>query len=73
MNWDRIAGTWRQLKGIARKQWGRLTADYASVVAGERERLCGKIQATHGIARQASEKQLAEWMARQHKIDPIHK
>lgn len=47
MNWDRIAGTWRQLKGIARKQWGRLTADYASVVAGERQRLLGKIQATH--------------------------
>jgi uncharacterized protein YjbJ (UPF0337 family) len=25
MNWDRITGTWRQLKGIARQQWGRLT------------------------------------------------
>jgi uncharacterized protein YjbJ (UPF0337 family) len=73
MNRDRIAGTWKQLKGIARKQWGRLTADDASVVAGERERLLGKIQATHGIARQANEKQLAEWLARQHKIDPIHK
>jgi uncharacterized protein YjbJ (UPF0337 family) len=73
MNRDRIAGTWKQLKGIARKQWGRLTADDASVVAGERERLLGRIQATHGIARQANEKQLAEWLARQHKIDPIHK
>jgi hypothetical protein len=56
MNLDRIAGTWRQLKGIARRQWGRLTAEYASVVA-----------------RQANEKRLAEWIARQHKIDPIHK
>jgi len=73
MNWDRIGGTWAQLKGIARQQWGRLTADHASVVAGEGERLRGKIQATHGITRQANEKQLAEWMARQHKIDPIHK
>ena len=73
MNWDRIAGTWKQLKGIARKQWGRLTADYASVIAGERERLLGKIQATQGVTRQANEKQLAEWLARQHKIDPIHK
>ena len=73
MNWDRIAGTWKQLKGIARQQWGRLTADYAHVAAGERERLLGKIQATQGIARQANEKQLAEWLARQHKIDPIHK
>ena len=73
MNRDRIAGTWKQLKGIARRQWGRLTEDYAHVAAGERERLRGRIQATHGITRQANEKQLAEWVARQHKIDPIHK
>jgi uncharacterized protein YjbJ (UPF0337 family) len=73
MNWDRVAGTWRQLKGIARQQWGRLTADCAHVAAGERERLLGKIQATHGIARHANEKRLAEWLARQHKIDPIYK
>ena len=73
MNWYRIAGAWTQLKGIARQQWGRLTADYAQVAAGERERLLGKIQATHGITRQANKKQLAEWMVRQHKIDPIHK
>ena len=73
MNLDRIAGTWRQLEGIARKQWGRLTADHASVVAGERQRLRGKRQATQGSTRQANEKRLAEWIARQHEIDPIHK
>jgi uncharacterized protein YjbJ (UPF0337 family) len=73
MNWDRIAGTWQQLKGIARKQWGRLTADHAHMAAGERDRLLGKIRATDGLTRQANEKRLAEWLARQHKIDPIHK
>ena len=73
MNWDRIAGTWQQLKGIARKQWGRLTADDGHMAAGERDRLLGKIRATDGITRQAHEKRLAEWLARQHKIDPIHK
>jgi uncharacterized protein YjbJ (UPF0337 family) len=73
MNWDRIAGTWTQLKGIARQKWGWLTADYAGVAAGERQRLLGKIRAKYGIASQANEKLLAEWVARQHKIDPIHK
>ena len=58
MNWDRIQGSWKQLKGIARHRWGRLT---------------GEIQEAHGITREASEKQLAEWLARRHKIDPIHK
>jgi uncharacterized protein YjbJ (UPF0337 family) len=73
VNWDRIEGTWRQFKGSARQQWGRLTADRVAVLAGKRERLVGKIQAAHGISREASEKQLAEWLARRHKVDPLHK
>jgi uncharacterized protein YjbJ (UPF0337 family) len=73
MSWDRLEGNWRQLKGIARQQWGRLTADYAEVVAGKREHRLGKIQAAYAITRKADEKRLAEWLASQHKIDPIHK
>jgi uncharacterized protein YjbJ (UPF0337 family) len=73
MTWERIEGNWRQLKGIARAQWGRLTADYAGVVAGKRQELLGKIQAAYAVTRKADEKRLAEWLAHQHKIDPIHK
>jgi uncharacterized protein YjbJ (UPF0337 family) len=73
VKWDRIQGNWTQLKGIARTQWGRLTADYVSVVAGKRQQLLGKTQAADAITRKAEEKQLAEWLARQHKVDPIHK
>ena len=73
MNRDRIKGNLRQLTGIVRQQWSRLTGDYAGVVEGKREQRRGKIQAAHGVFRQADEKRLAEWLARQHKIDPIHK
>jgi len=73
MNWDRIAGCARQLGGIARQRWGRLTANYAGVVAGKRQQTLGEIQAGYGIIRETNEKQLAEWLARQHKADPIHK
>jgi uncharacterized protein YjbJ (UPF0337 family) len=73
MNWDRIEGNWKQFKGSARQQWGRLTEDDLEVVGGKRERLAGRIQEAYGITREASEKQLAEWLARQHKIDPLHK
>jgi uncharacterized protein YjbJ (UPF0337 family) len=73
MNRDRIAGYWRQVRGIARQRWGRLTADYAGVVAGKRQQTQGEIQAAYGITQDISEKQLAEWQARQHKVDPIHK
>ena len=73
MNWDRIEGNWKKFKGIARQRWGRLTADYANVVAGKREALLGEIQAAYAISRDANERQLAEWRARQNKSDPIHK
>jgi len=73
MNWDRFTGNWRQVKGIARQQWSRLTADYAGVVAGKRQQMLGEIQAAYGVTKDANEKQLAEWRARQHKVDPIHK
>ena len=73
MNRDRIAGHWTQLKGFARQLWGRLTADYAGVVAGKRQQRLGAVQAAYGITKDANEKQLAEWRAREHKVDPIHK
>jgi uncharacterized protein YjbJ (UPF0337 family) len=73
MNWDRVGGNWKQLKGIIRQLWGRLTGDYVRVLAGKREHLVGEIQAADGNTREVNEKQLAEWAARQHKTDPIHK
>jgi uncharacterized protein YjbJ (UPF0337 family) len=60
MTWDRLQGNWRQLRGVAKRQWGRLTSDYAGVVAGKRQERLGKIQATYAIARKADEKRLAE-------------
>jgi uncharacterized protein YjbJ (UPF0337 family) len=72
MNWDRVAGQWRQLRGIAAQQWGKLTSNYASVVAGRRQQTLGQIQAAYGISKAVSERQLAEWQAVQSKRDPIH-
>jgi uncharacterized protein YjbJ (UPF0337 family) len=73
MNWDRAKGYWRQAKGIAWQQWGWMTANESGVRAGKRERLIGKILAAQGVSTEADEKQLAEWLAREHKTDPIHK
>jgi uncharacterized protein YjbJ (UPF0337 family) len=73
MNWDRIAGRWQQLAGAARQQWSRLAGDHAGVTAGLRQRSLGSIRAGYAVTRQANEKHLAEWLERQHKVDPIHK
>lgn len=61
MNWDRIQGNWAQVTGKVKSEWGKLTDDDLTVVAGHRDQLAGKIQERYGIARDAAEKQLAAW------------
>lgn len=65
MNWDRIEGNWKQLKGKAIEQWGKLTDDDWNVVAGRREQLTGKIQERYGCAKDEAEKQVADWESRE--------
>ena len=48
MNWHQIAGQWSQVKGSLRAQWGKLTDDDLEVVAGNRDKLAGKLQERYG-------------------------
>ena len=34
MNWDRVEGNWKQMKGKAREQWGKLTDSDWDQIAG---------------------------------------
>ena len=61
MNRDIIEGNWKQLKGKAQQQWGKLTDDDFDVIAGKREQLAGKIQERYGVARDEAEKQVKAW------------
>lgn len=65
MNWDRIAGNWKQAKGSVKEQWGKLTDDDLDKIAGKRDQLVGKIQNTYGIAKDEADKQITEWESRQ--------
>lgn len=59
MNWDRIEGSWKQIKGSVKQQWGVLTDDQLEIAAGKCVSLSGKIQESNGIFRDVAEKQLA--------------
>jgi len=61
MNWDRIEGNWKQFKGSALQQWGKLTDDQLDVIAGKRDLLLGRIQELYGISKDETKKQLADW------------
>jgi uncharacterized protein YjbJ (UPF0337 family) len=61
MNWDQIKGNWRQFRGKAQQQWGKLTNDDLDVVEGKREELIGRIQTRYGIVREDAERQVRDW------------
>ncbi|WP_324781157.1 CsbD family protein [Thiobacillus sedimenti] len=61
MNWERIEGSWKQLKGRVKAQWGELTDNDIDVVNGRRDQLLGKLEERYGIAKDEAERQLASW------------
>ena len=61
MNWDQIAGNWKQFSGKIREQWGKLTDDDFSKIGGQRDQLLGVIQNRYGIAKEEAEKQLSDF------------
>jgi uncharacterized protein YjbJ (UPF0337 family) len=61
MNWDRIEGNWKQLKGKAKVRWGKLTDDDLDVIAGKRDQLCGKLQEAYGVSKDEAERQIGEF------------
>ncbi len=64
MNWDQIAGNWKQLKGRAKEQWARLTDDDLTFINGKRDQLVGRVQERYGIAKDEAERQVKDWEGR---------
>ena len=65
MNSDQIAGKWKQLKGAAKQQWGKLTDDDLEYIAGSSENLAGKLQERYGIAKEEAQKRADAWLKSQ--------
>lgn len=61
MNWDELAGKWKQSTGKVKEKWGKLTDDDLARINGKREQLVGIIQERYGIAKEAAEKQVDEF------------
>jgi uncharacterized protein YjbJ (UPF0337 family) len=64
MNWDRIEGNWKQIKGGVKERWGKLTDDDLDVIAGQRDQLCGRLQEAYGISKEGAEEQVRDWSER---------
>jgi uncharacterized protein YjbJ (UPF0337 family) len=65
MDWNRVEGNWKQLKGKVKEQWGKLTDDDLDVIAGKRDQLEGKIQERYGIEKDKVRTDVDAWYGRQ--------
>ena len=57
MNWDQVAGNWKQFQGQVKEKWGKLTDDDLTVIGGKRDQLLGKIQERYGITKEEAQKE----------------
>jgi uncharacterized protein YjbJ (UPF0337 family) len=61
MNWDRVEGKWKQMKGEVKTRWGKLTDDDLQTIGGQKEKLIGSIQERYGIQKDEAQRQVDEW------------
>lgn len=64
MNWDHVAGNWKQLAGWAQSEWGKLTDDEVAELKGDRTQLEGKIQERYGKTKEEAREAVDDWLTR---------
>lgn len=64
MNWDRVEGNWKEMKGRIKQQWGDLTDDDLTVMNGKRDELAGRLQQRYGYAKDRAEREIDDWLSR---------
>jgi uncharacterized protein YjbJ (UPF0337 family) len=65
MDWNRVQGNWKQLKGKVKENWGKLTDDDLDVIAGQRDQLEGKIQQRYGYSKDQVRRDVDDWYSSQ--------
>ena len=66
MNWDIVEGKWGQLKGSIKEQWGKLTDDELTEIAGNRDKMAGKLQERYGWDQDRAQREVDEFQKSLH-------
>jgi uncharacterized protein YjbJ (UPF0337 family) len=62
MNWDIVKGNAKQLSGIVKQKWGKLTDDDVALLSGKSDEFFGRVQERMGIGRERAEQELDEML-----------
>ena len=62
MDWNRVEGNWKQIKGKVKEQWGKLTDDDLDVIAGKQDQLEGPFSSVMATPKTKRRKKLIPGM-----------
>lgn len=63
MDWNRVEGNWKEMKGKAKEKWSKLTDDDLSEINGRREQREGALQKRYGYAKDQARKDVDTWFS----------
>ena len=73
MNRDILQGKRRELKGLLKERWGKLTDDDLDRIEGQAERLVGLLQQRYGYAKEKAEEEykrlMEQWLGTGARLD----
>ncbi len=58
-----LKGRWKQVRGKAKQEWGKLTDDDLDRIAGQWDRLVGMLQEKYGYSREQVEEQVEKFLS----------
>ncbi|HEV8244172.1 MAG TPA: CsbD family protein [Polyangiaceae bacterium] len=62
MNWEKIEGRWKEMKGLIRSKWGKLTDDDLEFISGKKDVLVGRLQQRYGLKKDDAERDVDSWL-----------
>jgi uncharacterized protein YjbJ (UPF0337 family) len=61
-NRDILMGKWKQVRGMVREQWGKLTDNQIDQIGGDYDRLVGTLQENYGYTREKAMEEADRWI-----------
>jgi uncharacterized protein YjbJ (UPF0337 family) len=62
MHADELKGKWTQFVGEVKRRWGKLTDDDLAVIAGDRDKLVGRLQERYGVEKDDAEREVNDFI-----------
>ena len=63
MDWNRVEGNWKEVKGQVKEKWAKLTDDDLMEINGKRDQLEGRLQKRYGYAKDQARKDVDTWIS----------